>query len=178
MHDSIARWIERMDAEHGPFSTILEIGSLNVNGSIREHFTTSRTPEIQGHPEYAFYVGIDVAEGEGVDIVADGADFELGLGRWNCVVTTGALEHTPRAREIVFNAYRLLRPGGTFLCSAAGTEFTPHSCYGGHEGPEDGEYYQNITGADMEAWLTEAGFKTFDVRDDVDLFAWAKKEPQ
>ena len=164
MHDAIAYWITRMDAEHGPFDDILEMGSLDVNGSIRMHFTTS---------EIARYHGIDVVDGPGVNEVADAADYDK--GSWDCVVTTGALEHTPRAREIVLNAYRLLRPGGTFLCSAAGSGFTPHACYGGHEGPEDGEYYANVSGADMEAWLTEAGFKTFDVRDDVDLFAVAFK---
>lgn len=170
MHETIGRWIERMDAEHGPFSQILEVGALNVNGSIREHFTTS------GLLSAMFYWGIDVAHGNDVDEVADGADYKGNAGHWDCVVTTGALEHTPRAREIVLNAYRLLRPGGTFLCTCAGSGFTPHACYGGHEGPEEGEYYANVSGAEMEAWLTEAGFTEFDVRDDVDLSAWAKKD--
>lgn len=171
MHDAIAHWITRMDAQHGPFHYILEIGSLNVNGSIRDEFTTSDAT-LSG----PLYHGIDLINGPGVHEVADGADYDWLPNTWDCVVTAGALEHTPRAREIILNAYRLLRPGGTFLCSAAGTDFTPHACYGGHEGPEDGEYYANVSGADMEAWLTEAGFTTFDVRDDVDLFAWAKKE--
>lgn len=43
---------------------VLEIGSLNINGSVRDFFTNCQ------------YLGIDIAPGRGVDVVCEGQRYD------------------------------------------------------------------------------------------------------
>lgn len=130
---------------------VCELGSLNVNGSIRGLF-----------PEAALYVGVDLAAGPGVDVVADAADWSPpDWLRFDCVVSTEALEHTPRAADICANALRLLEPGGVLIVTAAGVGREPHTCGGAPLG-DSGEFYRNVVAADLVTWLS--GFAGMTVR--------------
>lgn len=121
---------------------IIEIGSRDVNGSIR--------PVFAGHE----YTGLDIEAGEGVDVVADGATwgetaaFDLG-------VCCEVLEHAPNAAEIVANLRRIVRPGGLLLLTAATHGRHPHSVNGCYmDGPEPyPEYYRNVDPGDLHRWL-------------------------
>ena len=109
---------------------IVELGSRDVNGSVR--------PLFAGHD----YTGLDIAPGDGVDVVADGAEwgetatYDLGL----CLEV---LEHAPNAGAIVANLRRIVRPGGMLIITAATEPRPPHSGTDGGPLPE-GEYYCNI----------------------------------
>ena len=46
---------------------VIEIGSLDINGSVRDFY--GNTPR---------YIGVDLAEGKGVDLVAEGQDLMIG----------------------------------------------------------------------------------------------------
>ena len=65
-HDTQAQFI-RILAEHMPEffrdARVLEVGSLDLNGSVRRFFSNCA------------YTGIDVAPGKGVDIVCQGQEF-------------------------------------------------------------------------------------------------------
>lgn len=121
---------------------IVEIGSLNVNGSIRGHFQNANS-----------YVGVDVRSGPDVDVVADGAAF----GKPHCcdvVICCETLEHAPDPEAIVRNAARILKPSGLFIMTAAAHDRDPHSVDGA-ELPK-GQHYGNIGRNDLEAWLASS----------------------
>ena len=140
MHLQAFQYIARNT--HGlPDGPVLEIGSYNVNGSIRGLF--------EGRP----YHGIDARPGPGVDEVADGADYRT-EARYAVVVSTETLEHAPDPQAVLDSARACLQPGGVLLMTAAGPARAPHSCNGSTVVPP-GEHYANIAPADLAAWLAD-----------------------
>jgi SAM-dependent methyltransferase len=120
---------------------VLEIGSRDVNGSVRPLFPGRR------------YIGSDIEPGDGVEIVASGAAVTLPEPA-AVIVTTETLEHTPDGEAICRNAYRLLQHGGVFIVTCAGIGRIPHSAVDG--GPlRAGEFYANVSEADLWAWLSD-----------------------
>jgi SAM-dependent methyltransferase len=124
-----------------PKTRILEIGSLDVNGSIRPLFQPCGQ-----------YVGIDVRDGRGVDEVVEAADFDGG-GTFDIVVSCKTLEHAAEPRDIIGCAWRALKAGGTFIITAVGNGRPAHNCDGS---PHNGiEPYENITRARLKALLKD-----------------------
>lgn len=144
---------------------VIELGSYIVNGSVRPLFTGTRA-----------YTGVDVRAGNGVDVVADAADYQhaqpVGL-----VVSTEMLEHAPDQAGVINNVFNLLAPGGVFIMTAAGVERAPHNNDGHHGIPED-EAYANIAEADLHDWLAAAGFDEIEIVRNVaagDIYATARR---
>ena len=79
----------------------LEIGSANVNGSLREFC-----------PSQVHYVGLDRFPGPGVDLVADlSQGLPCEAGSFDVVLSSSALEHDPAFWETFCNAVRRVAPG-------------------------------------------------------------------
>lgn len=99
---------------------MLEIGSCNVNGSLRKLL------ERWGPAEY---VGIDIEEGPGVDLVCgvDEALERFGKERFDAVVSTEMLEHVPDWRKAVSNIKNLCAPGGVILLTTRSPGFGYHA---------------------------------------------------
>jgi len=124
-----------------PARRIVEIGSLNINGEIRQEF-----------PQAFSYLGIDIVPGPGVDIVADGSIWLPELPA-DLVLCSGVLEHTAKAEAIVRNAYRMLRPGGTAVILTT-CRMRPHSAVTGeYLTPPYREYYRNVQGHELLNWM-------------------------
>jgi hypothetical protein len=121
-----------------PGAAVLEIGSLDINGSIRELFADS------GH-----YHGIDIAEGPGVDEVADAARWTPPR-RYDVVVCAEVLEHAPRWDQILHTAWNAVAPRGALLMTCATDPRAPHSAIDGHA-PRPEEHYKNIAAAEVQA---------------------------
>lgn len=158
MHAAALSYVEGQVAKLGPFLRVAEFGSLDVNGSVRGFFGE------------AFYLGIDLKPGPGVDVVADA--LEVPLEGFDCVVSTEVFEHYPQPQRLVHKAYRSLVPGGVFIATMAGPDRSPHGADGGHVRP--GEWYANIGPDALREWLRVAGFGEFDVEstgDDVRCWA-------
>jgi SAM-dependent methyltransferase len=111
---------------------IVDMGALNVNGSAREVFTP-----------VAEYIGVDVLEGNGVDIVSDCRHYD-GKQSFDICISTEAMEHDPEPESIAQCAWRALKPGGLFILTAAAPPRQEHRCDGGL-GDMQGEHYGNIT---------------------------------
>ena len=140
-------------AAHIPAGTrsVLEFGSRNINGTVRDLVPTVR------------YVGVDIAAGDGVDLVADAATVELDE-RFDLVVCAEVFEHArnPVCSAMITNAYRHLADGGTVIVTAAGPGRAKHSAIDG--GPlQPGEFYRNVKATLLASWLTDAGFTAIDV---------------
>lgn len=125
------------------FKHVLEIGSLDVNSSEQGLNLYTLFPGAQ-------YTGIDIADGPGVDIVCGAADYD-GAGAYDLVISTEAMEHTPRPLDIIECAWRSLQAGGVLLITAAGPGRERHNCDGtAYSGVE---HYANITPDQFGVWL-------------------------
>jgi SAM-dependent methyltransferase len=84
------------------FRTIVELGSQDVNGTLRDHC-----------PFSACYIGLDVAPAKGVDVVIDpNRPLPIASDSVDAVVTSSAFEHDPCFWETFLELIRILRPGG------------------------------------------------------------------
>lgn len=140
MHDEAYRFVARTLAERSITPRrVLEIGSYNVNGSVRPLFWSADT-----------YVGIDLRPGPGVDVVGRAAD--LDRTGFDTVVCCETLEHDPEPVVTIAAAWRALKPGGWLILTAASYTRAPHSCDGLPVVPAN-EHYQGIHPDDLRAML-------------------------
>lgn len=110
MHDTafIHGRIFRQTYWSDTFQTVVEIGSKDVNGSLRTHF-----------PETASYIGLDFEAGAGVDIVVTaGAPLPLDDESADIVLTSSAFEHDQQFWMTMLEMCRILRPGGVLYVNA------------------------------------------------------------
>jgi hypothetical protein len=122
--------------------TVLEIGSYDVNGSIRAHFTPTR------------YVGVDLVDGPGVDHVCLGHAFRW-RERFDVAISTECFEHDPFYSATFANMVRHVRDGGMVLFTCASTGRAEHGTRRASPNNSPGtvavgyDYYQNLTEADF-----------------------------
>ena len=99
--------------------SVLEAGSLNVNGSVRGH-VESLGP--------ASYRGTDMRPGPGVDVVCDAADLpaRFGAGSADVVVSTEMLEHAKDWQAAVRGMITVLTEGGVLVLTTRSEGFPLH----------------------------------------------------
>lgn len=149
MHGEAYEYVAAHRYDIEPVRRVLEIGSRDVNGSVRGLFAGTQ------------YVGVDIAPGDGVDVVADGSKFRPKY-KVDVVVCCEVLEHTRKAKAIVANAGVALRKGGMFVATMAGPNREPHSAVDGNA-LRDGEFYRNVSARTLHGWLLAAGFTKWDI---------------
>lgn len=171
MHSTAYQFVYQMLATYGQPESVVEIGSCNVNGTIRPLFKRAEA--------LGCYVGVDVRSGPGVDIVSDGASYQPSPGRFTfgiaMIVCCEVLEHAPNAHQIVKNAIALLRPGGFFVLTCATDPRPRHTSDGAFGG---NEHYHNICPKELTSWLQQTRVSSFAVTTSPalgDLYAWAEK---
>lgn len=165
MHASAFNFVQHTAAYIGRVASVLEIGSRNVNGSVRDVF-----------PPSTRYLGTDIAPGPGVDIVADGATVTI-AEPVDLVVCCEVLEHTADARRIVARALTLLPTNGHLVITCAAPDREPHSAIDGGV-LRVGEYYANVTPDLLLLWIQSAGGQIRRLvysRDLGDVYVWARK---
>lgn len=99
---------------------VLEVGSFDVNGSVRPIVNALGPTE---------YLGVDVSAGPGVDQVCAADDLltTFGPDSWDLVVSTEMLEHVEDWRTVVRNLKGVLRPGGALLVTTRSEGFPWHA---------------------------------------------------
>jgi len=98
---------------------IIEVGSRNISGSLR--------PIIEAL-EPRQYVGIDIEEGPGVDIVCDADKMlqEFGRESFDVVISTELLEHIREWRKVISNIKNVCKPNGIILITTRSRGFGYH----------------------------------------------------
>lgn len=120
---------------------VLEMGSLNINGSVRKFFRNCK------------YTGIDKTAGVGVDVVCLAHEAQFKDRSFDVVISTEMLEHDKYARKSMLNAMKLLKKGGILIVTAAGKGRPSHFEYTGEDG-----HYENITRKMVENSIGECVF--------------------
>lgn len=96
-------------APSGP-ETILEIGSKDYGSTV----------PFRKHLKHSEYVGLDMAEGNGVDLVGDLSQGTCGLpeNHFSLIICCSVLEHVARPWIMAENITRLTKLGGLLYISA------------------------------------------------------------
>jgi SAM-dependent methyltransferase len=122
---------------------VLEVGSLDINGSVRSLFQGCQ------------YIGLDVGQGRGVDIVCSGHEYDAPDHSYETVISCECFEHNPHWIETFANMHRLTRKGGLVVMTCATTGRPEHGTT--RTTPKDSpltvalqwDYYQNLTEQDF-----------------------------
>jgi len=129
MHESVMQFVaQKCPSVAG--KSVLEVGSLNVNGSVRSIL------EPQGPSQY---LGIDMCDGPGVDRICDVqtyaaregcislADGSFVPAPYDFVISCEMLEHAEDWKGAFRAMCDLLKPGGTLLLTTRGPGFPRHN---------------------------------------------------
>ena len=131
-------FIERVLSLFPEFKTpdaILEIGSQNINGTVRDFFNPRK------------YIGIDINAAKDVDFVCPGELLELPDGWCDLAMSTECLEHAIEWDNIAKNAIRACKPKGLVIFTFAGLYRPCHGTIDSRDpssSPATLNYYGNI----------------------------------
>lgn len=127
---------------------LLEIGSCDVNGSVREIVKNSLNP--------SEHIGVDLMDGPNVDLVCSGHQVDLPSGSFDLTISFECLEHNPYWVETLDNMRRMTKPNGYLIMSCAtlgrlehGTARTNPASSPGTQGI-GWNYYKNLTENDFK----------------------------
>jgi SAM-dependent methyltransferase len=125
---------------------VLEVGSLDINGSIRQFFDAKE------------YIGIDVGGGAGVDVICEGQDFDYPDEYFDVSISSECFEHNPFWLETFFNMVRMTKSDGLVSFSCASDGRKEHGTFRSEpssspltvaKGGEYWNYYRNLNENDF-----------------------------
>ena len=120
MHDSVLAWVgQTLQRDDIAGRRVLEVGSYDVNGSVR--------PTVEAL-EPLGYLGVDQSAGPGVDLCVEATDLsaEGGADAFDVVISTEMMEHVVDWRPIITQMVEVLAPGGLLLITTRGPGFPYH----------------------------------------------------
>jgi len=121
--------------------SVIEMGSLNINGTVRDFYNATK------------YVGVDLEEGPGVDLVSPAQKVDLPDNSFDVAVSAECFEHNPFWSETFANMYRIASKFVIFTCASDGRE--EHGTRAKHPGTSpftlDWDYYKNLNEQDFRS---------------------------
>jgi len=151
MHQEVLDFLSKTKIKHPEYfksKRVLELGSLDINGSPRSFF------------EDCEYIGIDRQAGRGVDVVCKAHEFKS-RKKFDVIISTEMLEHDKYSDETIKNAWRLLKSGGIMIFTAANVNRTAH-----YEWVGEDNHYENISKEKVESWIEELGVENYEIKED------------
>lgn len=112
---------------------VLDVGSMDINGNNRYLFDNYE------------YTGIDIGEGNNVDLVVCGNLFRSNE-EFDVVISTECFEHDKFWVATIFNTWMHLKRGGLYLFTCACDGRAEHGTYrtDGWASPFTNDYYMNL----------------------------------
>lgn len=126
-----------------PHPRVLEIGSYDVNGSVRSNFQNAKE-----------YVGVDLIAGPSVDVVSKGHLYQSPI-KFDVVLSVESFEHNSDWAETFRNMVELADENGIVLFTCATTGRLEHGTYrtDPYSSPgtasEESSYYRNLSKYDF-----------------------------
>ena len=111
MTKQVHRWVKHLKLK----GSVLDVGSLDVNGCVRDLFTGQE------------YTGVDKQPGPNVDLVMDAHDLYFSDNSFDNVISLEMLEHDLHFWKSLAEMYRVLKPGGVMAITARGNGFHYHN---------------------------------------------------
>lgn len=128
MHPSVMNFVwECVEDRHLSHRSTLEVGSLNVNGTVRDLFSGP-------------YHGVDMRPGSGVDQVLNAHDLDMLSRTFEVVVSTEMLEHDSAPWLSIHQMARVCEPGGFLILTCRGYGLRSDgstACFPVHDYPAD-----------------------------------------
>jgi len=117
-------------------SRILEVGSQDINGTVRTLF-----------PNSSEYLGIDLGEAKCVDWVIPGELIELPDQWADITISTECFEHCIDWNRVFLNMIRITRPSGLVIITCAGIGRPTHGTIDSdtYSSPFTTSYYKNLS---------------------------------
>ncbi len=154
---------------------VLDVGSLDINGSNRHLFEKSE------------YLGIDIGAGPNVDLISRGHEYSAPDNFYDVICSTECFEHDMFYSDTLKNIVRMLKPKGLFFFTCATTGRTEHGT--ARSSPASSpftckddkwkNYYKNLEEADIRTAIsihdifTKVEFETNNISHD--LYFWGIK---
>lgn len=133
--EEFVRGMAQISPKHFENQRVLEVGSRDINGSIRGLFLNCD------------YTGLDLTPGPGVDKVCHVVDLDEPDESYGTVVSTEALEHDRLWKHSLKKMQRLVKPGGVLILSFASNGRPEHgtSAHDPASSPATNDWYHNIS---------------------------------
>lgn len=130
---------------------VLEVGSLDINGSVRQFFDECN------------YTGVDLGPGKGVDVISKGEELSYSNNFFDVTLSCECFEHNEQWEKTFLNMIRMTVPGGLVFFTCATTGRSEHGTRRTNpsSSPYAQDYYKNLTRNDFLSLNIEDVFSEF-----------------
>jgi SAM-dependent methyltransferase len=109
---NIIKWfadLVKSNSEDFHNKAVIEVGAKDVNASVRPTVTNFGKP--------SSYIGVDISNGKGVDMIVPAEKLveKFGENTFDVVISTEMLEHVFDWKIVIDNLKRILKEGGTMI---------------------------------------------------------------
>lgn len=137
-------FVKKIHPEYFQNIRCLEIGALDINGSVRENF------------QECDYIGIDLQIDQGVDMACKGEDFPGAANSYDTVISCECMEHNPAYEKTWLNMMRVMKEDGLMIMTCASPGRAQHGT--SRSDPRSSpltvqigqDYYKNLTAQDFQ----------------------------
>jgi hypothetical protein len=138
-HEQQREFFESVKASYPQYFdnvNVIEIGSLNINGTVRDFYTNTTG-----------YIGVDLEEGRDVDLIMEGQEVDFPDRSFDVAVSAECFEHNPYWQETFLNMYRMADKFVIFTCASTGRPEHGTSRTTPENSPftVNWDYYRNLT---------------------------------
>ena len=116
---------------------VLEVGSLDINGSVRQFF------------DKCIYIGCDLGEGKGVDVISRGHELKFDDNFFNTSISCECFEHDKFWKKTFENMVRMTSGLVVFTCATVGRKEHGTTATSPNDAPFTNDYYKNLVMSDF-----------------------------